>query len=148
MSGLVSDAIQLGFLPSDVNKETLLPVLQKVYDSAKIKAQEMTVTRDRSRPLAFRSIERRKHLSGVSRDLNEIFFLHPFTVPSYFALITRALITLEGIALTGDPQFDIFRASHPYAQARALQIFGAKGVAQIIRASPLPVGQLLGRGLS
>jgi len=54
---------------------------------------------------------RRKQFWAVSNELNDIFFHHPFTVPDYFALITRALIVLEGIALTGDPNFDIFKAS-------------------------------------
>ena len=36
------------------------------------------------------------------------------SVPDYFALITRAMIVLEGIAVTGDPDFDLFRAAYPY----------------------------------
>jgi hypothetical protein len=35
-------------------------------------------------------------------------------VPAYFALITRAMIVLEGIAVTGDPEFDLFKAAYPY----------------------------------
>ena len=35
-------------------------------------------------------------------------------VPDYFALITRAMIVLEGIAVTGDPEFDLFKAAYPY----------------------------------
>ena len=34
--GLVQDAIELGFLPQDVDKSTLTPVLQKVFDSAQL----------------------------------------------------------------------------------------------------------------
>lgn len=30
-----------------------------------------------------------------------------------------------GIALVGDPDFDIFRASYPYATRRAAEIYGA-----------------------
>ena len=37
----------------------------------------------------------------MSGQLNQIFFDYPISVPSYFALITRALIVLEGIAVTG-----------------------------------------------
>ena len=63
-------------------------------------------------------------LKGVSRELNAVFFDYPFTVPAYFALITRALIVLEGIAVHGDPQFDIFAAAYPYALRKALVLFG------------------------
>ena len=38
---------------------------------------------------------------AVSYDLNKVFFEYPFLVPDYFALITRAMIVLEGIAVTG-----------------------------------------------
>ena len=43
---------------------------------------------------------------------------------AYFALITRALIVLEGIAVHGDKDFDIFAAAYPYALRRALTLFG------------------------
>ena len=29
----------------------------------------------------------------------------PFSIPPYFALLGRAIVTLEGIALTGDPSY-------------------------------------------
>lgn len=35
--------------------------------------------------------------------LNDI----PFSIPPYFALLGRAVVTLEGIALTGDPNYKI-----------------------------------------
>ncbi|EJK55279.1 hypothetical protein THAOC_25001, partial [Thalassiosira oceanica] len=46
-------------------------------------------------------------------------------VPPFFALVTRGLGLLEGIALAGDPDFDIFRASYPYATRS-----GCRGVRQ------------------
>jgi predicted unusual protein kinase regulating ubiquinone biosynthesis (AarF/ABC1/UbiB family) len=64
--------------------------------------------------------------------LNDVFFKFPFNVPEYFALITRALITLEGIALKGDENFDIFQASYPYAVSHALDIFGYDSVMSIV----------------
>ena len=29
----------------------------------------------------------------------------PFSIPPYFALLGRAIVTLEGVALTGDPTY-------------------------------------------
>jgi predicted unusual protein kinase regulating ubiquinone biosynthesis (AarF/ABC1/UbiB family) len=65
---------------------------------------------------------RRKRFIAISTELNYLFFKFPFQVPDYFALVTRALIVLEGIALTGDPSFDIFDAAYPYAQKRAINV--------------------------
>ena len=55
------------------------------------------------------------------------------------------LIVLEGIAVTGDKDFDIFQASYPYAQARALEVFGWSGLARIgakLRSKKLPTRAL------
>lgn len=41
--------------------------------------------------------------SDVLTVLNDI----PFSIPPYFALIGRAVVTLEGIALTGNPNYGI-----------------------------------------
>lgn len=68
----------------------------------------------------------------MSSELNQIFFDYPFQVPEYFALITRALITLEGIALTGDENFDLFQASYPYAVERAVTMLGAEELRSIL----------------
>lgn len=93
---------------------------------------------------------------AVSLDLNRIFFEYPFLVPDYFALITRAMIVLEGIAVTGDPEFDLFSAAYPYTarsdychfrrnthltteltfydlNRRAVSLFGLSSLTQIAR---------------
>ena len=62
----------------------------------------------------------------ISNELNEIFFRYPFEVPPFFALITRGLGLLEGIALSGDSEFDIFQAAGRYARKRAIELFGAQ----------------------
>ena len=61
-------------------------------------------------------------LMEISKELNEIFFEYPFSVPPFFALITRGLGILEGIAISADPEFDIFQATVPFARKRALQL--------------------------
>merc|ERR1719319_1014814 len=131
VEGLVEDAVKLNFLPPDVNRETLIPVLQKVYDSAQLAVKE-TVNEEKKQRKNFKAVERRrKYFMDVSSDLNKIFFNYPFPVPNYFALITRAMIVLEGIALTGDPSFDLFQSAYPFSLKRAVQLFGYGGVASI-----------------
>lgn len=102
--GLLEDAISLDFLPTDVDKSQLLPVLESIFHNAKLSQVEDVPTK-----------RRRKAFAAVSSELNDVFFHYPFHVPDYFALITRALIILEGIAINGDPNFDIFAAAYPYA---------------------------------
>ena len=75
---------------------------------------------------------KRAQFTAISRDLNQVFFEFPFVVPEYFALITRALIVLEGIALTGDKEFDLFSAAYPYAARHAANLFGARELATML----------------
>ena len=74
---------------------------------------------------------RKRKLMEISNELNEVFFKYLFTVPPFFALVTRGLGLLEGIALSGDPSFDIFKASYPFARRRALEVFGAHSLNQL-----------------
>ncbi|KAG7338448.1 ABC1 family-domain containing protein [Nitzschia inconspicua] len=109
-----SDTKELGFLPRDFDTEELKPILTKVLTGGLLESgSDMK--------------KRKRKLMEISNELNEIFFRYPFQVPGFFALVTRGLGLLEGIALVGDPDFDIFMASAPYATKRAASILGAYG---------------------
>jgi len=129
--GLVIDAIELGFLPKDTNVDNLQMALQSIFDSAQIALQDEIRN---ATTFQFKAVQtRRKKFWAVSRDLNKVFFEYPFLVPDYFALITRAMIVLEGIAVTGDPDFDLFASSYPYAFRRAVSVFGMKNLSEIAK---------------
>jgi len=106
------DAKELGFLPHDMDTQELQPILTKVLTEGLLESGSNLHTRKRK-------------LMDISNELNDLFFRYPFSVPPFFALVTRGLGLLEGIALSGDPNFDIFQASYPYASRRALQIMGS-----------------------
>lgn len=112
-SELINDLIELGFLPVDVDKVALLPILDTIFTKARLARAE-------NGGKGFQSEKLGQQFKAVSSQLNEVFFEFPFVVPEYFALITRALIVLEGIAVIGDPSFDIFSASYPYAAKKAV----------------------------
>lgn len=124
MAGMIDDAIDLNFLPADVDKASLLKVMQKLYDNAtKI---------DKDNGSEFKALANRsKRFMKISFELNKIFFAFPFCVPDYFALLTRAMIVLEGIAVTGNPNFDLFSSAYPYAFKRAVNVFGFSDLTQI-----------------
>jgi aarF domain-containing kinase len=128
VAGLVDDAVNLRFLPEDVDRVALLPALQAVFDEAQIAAEALD---GGALKFAYKTSERRQQFKQISSRLNRIFYEFPFVVPEYFALITRALITLEGIAVTGDKDFDIFAASYPYAVMRASETLGWRHLHQL-----------------
>ena len=131
--GLVDDAIHLGFLPEDVEKEKLLPALQNIFDEAQLAIKEEARMEAIQKTKYKAVVTRRKKFLAVSNDLNLVFFKYPFLVPDYFALITRAMIVLEGIALTGDPEFDLFTSAYPYAFKRAITLFGISNLSEIAK---------------
>eukprot|EP00913_Durusdinium_trenchii_P035181 g32912.t1 len=47
-------------------------------------------------------------------------FRYYFTLPSYYILVMRSFVTLEGIAFAADPDFNMYTTSSPYAFRRLL----------------------------
>jgi aarF domain-containing kinase len=115
-----NDTKELGFLPPDFDTEELTPILTKILTGGLLQSGSNLK-------------KRKRKLMEISNELNEIFFRYPFQVPGFFALVTRGLGLLEGIALVGDPDFDIFMASAPYATKRAVSILGRQATLNLSR---------------
>jgi len=80
---ICQDAKELGFLPPDLDTAELKPILTKILTRGLL---------DAGSDLR----ERKRNLMSISNELNEVFFHYPFSVPPFFALITRGLGLLEG----------------------------------------------------
>jgi predicted unusual protein kinase regulating ubiquinone biosynthesis (AarF/ABC1/UbiB family) len=96
--GLGQDIINLNFLKSGVDPETVRPIIEslfKLYLNLKlgeVKFKELTY------------------------DLAEVIYEYPFRLPANFTYIMRALMTLEGIGIATDPEFSFFETAKPYAK--------------------------------
>lgn len=156
---MLEDAIDLGFLPTDVDRTDLLPALTRVFSSGQVAADQYSRNYDndadtvtaragdsKTNKVHYKSTQRRQQFHAISNDLNAIFFEFPFIVPEYFALITRALIVLEGIAVIGEPTFDIFAASYPYASKHALKLFGGRDMLTLVSAAATSASRRSGLG--
>ena len=51
-------------------------------------------------------------------ELGNLAFDYRFTCPSYYVLVMRSFVTLEGLAARADPNFNIYSAAVPYAVRR------------------------------
>jgi predicted unusual protein kinase regulating ubiquinone biosynthesis (AarF/ABC1/UbiB family) len=100
---LSKDFVSLGFLANDVNLEPIVPAFESVFSQA----LEMGVSR--------------MDFKAVTDDLSGVMYRFPFRVPPYYALIIRSLVTLEGIALSVDPNFKILGAAYPYFARRLME---------------------------
>ena len=99
---LSKDYVRLGFLTPDTDLARITPALREVFQDA----LGATVN-----DLNFKSITDK--LSGIMYDL-------PFQVPSYYALIIRSMVTLEGIALSVRDDFKVLAVAYPYVANRML----------------------------
>ncbi len=97
------DFVQLGFLSEEVDLKPIAPAFESVFTSAlKIGVNKMD-------------------FKAVTDDMSGIMYKFPFKLPPYYALIIRSLITLEGIALSVDPNFKILGAAYPYFARRLIE---------------------------
>jgi predicted unusual protein kinase regulating ubiquinone biosynthesis (AarF/ABC1/UbiB family) len=100
---LSKDFVSLGFLSEEVDLSPIVPAFEGVFGQA----LEMGVSR--------------MDFKAVTDDLSGVMYRFPFRVPPYYALIIRSLVTLEGIALSVDPDFKILGAAYPYFARRLME---------------------------
>merc|ERR1711988_253432 len=62
-----------------------------------------------------------KGFSAMTQDALVVLNDIPFSIPPYFALLGRAIVTLEGIALTGDPDYGIIMEAYPFVARKLLK---------------------------
>ncbi|MGD1920458.1 MAG: ABC1 kinase family protein [Pleurocapsa sp.] len=99
---LSKDYVKLDFLTPDTNLEPIVPALANVFGNA----LGATVAE-----LNFKSI---------TDLMSAMMYEFPFTVPAYYALIIRSMVTLEGIAIGVDPEFKVLSKAYPYIAKRLL----------------------------
>jgi predicted unusual protein kinase regulating ubiquinone biosynthesis (AarF/ABC1/UbiB family) len=98
VKGLTQDMINLNFLSQTVDRESIRLVVEKLFsDYLNLKLGEV-----RFRELTY--------------ELADVVYEYPFTIPANFTYVMRAIMTLEGIGLTLDPNFSFFDVAKPYAK--------------------------------
>ncbi|MBE9043277.1 AarF/ABC1/UbiB kinase family protein [Pleurocapsales cyanobacterium LEGE 10410] len=99
---LSEDYIKLDFLTPETDLTPIIPALADVFGNA----LGATVAE-----LNFKSI---------TDQMSAMMYEFPFTVPAYYALIIRSMVTLEGIAIGIDPEFKVLSKAYPYIAKRLL----------------------------
>lgn len=101
--GLIDDFVGMGFLNSDVDREALFADLSPIVEARFAEGMNKV----RFRKMLF--------------DFSEVCYRYPFRLPTDFTYVMRALLTLEGVALSINPQFNFIDAAMPYAQRLLLK---------------------------
>ncbi|MFM7360746.1 MAG: ABC1 kinase family protein [Cyanobium sp.] len=99
---LAHDFVSLGFLNPSADLAPIVPALEEVLGGA---------LGENVGNFNFKAITDR---------FSELMFDYPFRVPARFALIIRAVVSQEGLAMRLDPDFRIIRVAYPYVARRLL----------------------------
>ncbi len=100
--GLAKDFQSLGFLCENRDIKPLIPILEEVLGGTL--GEEVG---------SF-------NFKAITDKFSELMFDYPFRVPARFALIIRAVVSQEGLALRLDPNFKIIAVAYPYVAKRLL----------------------------
>ena len=99
---LADDFVRLGFLNPNTNLEPIIPALEEVLGGA---------IGENVGDFNFKAVTDR---------FSELMYDYPFRVPARFALIIRAVVSQEGLAMRLDPSFRILQVAYPYVARRLL----------------------------
>jgi len=92
---LAEDFVQLGFLHPSTDLEPIIPALEEVLGGA---------IGENVGDFNFKAVTDR---------FSELMYDYPFRVPARFALIIRAVVSQEGLAMRLDPSFRILQVAYP-----------------------------------
>lgn len=97
-AGIADDLIALDFLKPGTNPAIVRPVVEKMFEfHLNLKLKDV-------------------NFKELTYDLADVMYDYPFRLPSNFTYIMRALMTLEGIGIITDPEFNFFETAKPYAK--------------------------------
>lgn len=95
---IVDDLVGLGFLAPEADLEAIRDVVTEVFD----------------RKLNLKLGEVR--FKELTYDLAPVVYQHPIRTPARFTYLMRALMTLEGISIVMNPEFNFFEVARPFVR--------------------------------
>ena len=101
-NALANDFQKLGFLSLNSDLTSIIPALEEVLGGSLGESVESF------------------NFKAITDRFSELMFDYPFRVPARFALIIRAVVSQEGLALRLDPEFKIIGIAYPYVAKRLL----------------------------
>ncbi|XP_016499691.1 uncharacterized protein LOC107818246 isoform X1 [Nicotiana tabacum] len=97
--GLANDFLSLGFLPDGVDIQSVSDALQASFGDGTKQSQDF---------------------QGIMNQLYDVMYEFNFSLPPDYALVIRALGSLEGTAKALDPDFKVVESAYPFVIGRLL----------------------------
>ncbi|GLT56902.1 hypothetical protein SLA2020_299150 [Shorea laevis] len=97
--GLANDFISLGFIPEGVDEQSVADALHASFGDGTRQSHDF---------------------QGIMEQLYDVMYDFDFSLPPDYALVVRALGSLEGTAKVLDPDFKVIESAYPYVIGRLL----------------------------
>ncbi len=96
--GIAQDLIDLEFLKPGADEDSVREVVKRMFTfHLDLKLKDV-------------------NFKELTYDLADVMYDYPFRLPANFTYIMRALMTLEGIGIVMDPNFNFFETAKPFAK--------------------------------
>lgn len=124
-ASLVDDFVNLQILPKDSDRAAIIPLMDKAltpyvkgggakkYEEELLKLYGVDDDGTMSSKVG--------GFQAMTQDALTVLNDVPFSIPPYFAILGRAIVTLEGIALSGDPDYGIIMESYPFIARKLMR---------------------------
>merc|ERR1712127_722428 len=113
---LVDDFIRLKILPPDTDRAVVQPLMDKAI-TPYVRGGGAQNYKDEIEKIYGTGTS---GFQALTSDVVTVMGDVPFSIPPYFALLARAVVTLEGTALQGDPNYQLVMEAYPFVARRLL----------------------------
>mmetsp|Transcript_17962 Transcript_17962/g.36203 ORF Transcript_17962/g.36203 Transcript_17962/m.36203 type:complete len:989 (+) Transcript_17962:82-3048(+) len=123
-ASLVDDFISLKILPADSDRAAIIPLMDKALSPYVKGGGAKKYEEELKKLYNMEDGDMQSQVGGfqaMTQDALTVLNDIPFSIPPYFAILGRAIVTLEGIALTGDPNYGIIMESYPFIARKLLR---------------------------
>jgi len=122
-ASLVDDFIKLDILPSDCDRAAIIPLMDKALSPYVKGGGAKKYEEELKKMYGMEGDSLSSQVGGfqaMTQDAMTVLNDIPFSIPPYFAILGRAIVTLEGIALIGDENYGIIMESYPFIARKLL----------------------------
>lgn len=122
-AALVDDFVRLDILPEDSNRAAIVPLMDKALTPYIRGGGAKRYEEELKKMYGMKDSSMQAQVGGfqaMTQDALTVLNDVPFSIPPYFAILGRAIVTLEGVALSGDPDYGIIMESYPFIARKLL----------------------------
>lgn len=123
-AALVDDFINLNILPKNSNRATIIPLMDKALTPYVKGGGAKKYEEELKKLYGMEDGSMSSQVGGfqaMTQDALTVLQDVPFSIPAYFAILGRAIVTLEGVALKGNPNYGIIMESYPFIARKLLK---------------------------